>query len=220
MSLLTRLTREIAIRLLPDRRCVFRYKSGTYPGGECPVYLTFDDGPHPVRTPKILDRLAEFQAKATFFVTGESADRHPDLVRRIIKEGHSVGTHSWRHCGVREVSTRRWMNDVVHARRRVEEIAGCAVDLFRPPYGEMTPMTLALLIREGLVIVNWSDDPRDFEMSGPQQLLSWFAVNQPQAGSIVLLHDVCEVTASTLGEALRQWKKRAVFVNIPMSKRR
>ena len=87
MSILTRFTREIAMRLLPQSKYVVTLKENASSSERMSVYLTFDDGPHPGHTPRLLDQLAELNAKATFFILGEHAYRWPDIVHRTLAEG-------------------------------------------------------------------------------------------------------------------------------------
>jgi peptidoglycan/xylan/chitin deacetylase (PgdA/CDA1 family) len=218
MTLITRATKEFASYLLPGSRYTARLKANPHFENKCSVYLTFDDGPHPENTPRILDQLRQLNAKATFFVLGRKAEKYPELVRRTLNEGHSIGTHSWSHLSAKELPCRVWTEDVVRARRFVEDIAGCAVELFRPPYGELTPRALFSLLRSDVVVVHWSQDPKDFEMDTEMQLPCWFTANRPLPGSIVLLHDSLDLTGRTLGEACSQWQGEAVFKAIPMSR--
>ena len=216
MTLLTRATKEIACYFLPANRYVSQLKTNSPSGNKHSVYLTFDDGPDPEYTPQVLDQLRQLNAKATFFVLGENAEKNPEIIVRALMEGHSIGTHSWNHLRVNEVSRRIWLEDVIRARRCVEDITGCSIELFRPPYGELTPGTLTSLMRTDAVIVHWSQDPKDFNMKTEQQLSSWFAENRPLPGSIVLMNDSLRITGRTLFEACSQWQDEVVFKAIPM----
>src|SRR5204862_1967634 len=102
------------------------------------VALTYDDGPDPGITPRLLDVLGESDTKATFFIVGECAVAHPEIVRRMAEDGHSVGTHSMHHRDLRRVSVALARAEVNEARRAVEDIVGRPVPLFRPPHGRLS----------------------------------------------------------------------------------
>lgn len=221
MPLITRLTHEIAARTLPSDR--YRV-SGPLPpidtaGTALPVYLTFDDGPHPERTPLLLDQLSALGARATFFLCGEPVQSHPQLVRRIRSEGHAIGTHSWSHPKLLTLSLSDWIDDVRRARGEVEAILGERCDMFRPPYGELTPWRLGFLLRESLRIVMWSLDTKDYQATASDQLVEWFATNEPSANCIVLMHDGTPITSQYLRHACATWAQQRVdFLALSMDK--
>ena len=96
--------------------------------------LTFDDGPHPEWTPRLLDLLDRHQAKATFFMVGEMAARHPELVNRIAGAGHAIGNHSWNHPSFPAI---RWAERSRQIARCEDTIRVCNAKLFRPPFGDL-----------------------------------------------------------------------------------
>lgn len=215
MSLLTRLTRHTARLVLPTTQYAVRAQP-TVSGPAPAVYLTFDDGPHIDRTPRILDQLAALNAHATFFLIGRRAHRHRPLVRRILQEGHSLGTHTWSHWSARRVKASHYVDDVQRGRDAVEQIAGTACRLFRPPYGELTPNVLLKLLRTDTRIVQWSHDTKDFAASTPWELVAWFRTQPPEAGAIVLMHDDQAVTSYALESATNFWRGTVDFQAIPM----
>jgi len=215
MSLLTRLTHESARLLLTTQRYVTqlpRASSGNRPS----VYLTFDDGPHPERTERILDQFAANGGKATFFVIGRRARRHPSMLRRILNEGHSIGSHTWRHWSARHLSSEDYLADVRRNRDEIEQITGHKTDLFRPPYGELTPRTLMKLVLDGFRIIHWTHDTRDLQLPSIQHLRQRFSEDLLVDGDIVLMHDDCCVTSYALGECLNAWGAGVNFLPIPM----
>jgi peptidoglycan/xylan/chitin deacetylase (PgdA/CDA1 family) len=159
------------------------------------VYLTFDDGPHPQHTPRILDALRASGVKATFFVLGSVVDQHPDLVRRILDEGHIVGNHTYSHA---PRSVRSLLLEVGRTSEALMRAAGASTDLFRPPRGTLSAVGLALLWFAGLRVVLWNVDPRDFAACSADELLNTFAVRPLRGGDIVLLHDDSAATAEAL----------------------
>ena len=214
MSVLTRITREAAVRLFGPERCFTRMPR-TGDSGRPSVYLTFDDGPHPERTARVLDQLAAAGARATFFVIGRRARKHPALLRRILNEGHALGSHTWRHWGARRLSTAAWMNDVRRGREEIEQITGVGTDLFRPPFGELTPGALWQLLAARFRIVLWTHDTRDFLLPSLPELRSRFLEAACHDGAVVLMHDDRCVTSYVLEHGLRDCAASVRFQAIP-----
>lgn len=157
------------------------------------VALTFDDGPDPASTPKVLDLLADLEVKATFFVVGEAVRRHPDLVRRVVAEGHAIGSHSMTHPVVRELSPGALVREYRQGRRALEAVIGCPAPLFRPPMGHIG-LDGALVMR-GLQLQPWiwTRDPFDYEPDITSRiLLERLGVLAP--GDVVLLHDASRLS--------------------------
>ncbi len=163
------------------------------PAGSPDVALTFDDGPHPEVTPRVLDLLAGAKQRATFFVIGENVRRHPALVRRIVDEGHAVGLHSDAHSW--------WFNcwPPSRVRRDLERCAASIADatgqpaptLFRPPVGLKNPMVGFIAGRLGLTTVTWSARGLDTGSSPADVVLARLERGlAPRA--ILALHDGCE----------------------------
>lgn len=163
------------------------------------VALTFDDGPHPATTPLILDALAENNAKATFFVVGTRATQHPELVRRIVQEGHTLGVHGLHHRTMVLQSAKQIEGDLAEAVRRIEDAAEKSLPrplLLRPPYGFKTAAMARTARRLGFVVVAWSLDPRDYDPTDPERLAADVGTRLIP-GDIVLLHERPELPAAT-----------------------
>lgn len=126
------------------------------------VYLTFDDGPHPPETERVLDVLRERGARATFFLIGSKVPGNESVLRRMLQEGHALGLHTYSHAGTFPLlSFDKMLADVNEGKRAVESVAGKKVSLFRPPFGVTNP-TIAKVIRTlGLQTVGW--DVRSFD---------------------------------------------------------
>jgi peptidoglycan/xylan/chitin deacetylase (PgdA/CDA1 family) len=152
------------------------------------VALTYDDGPHPVHTPQVLDVLAARSATATFFVLSGQAEQYPDLVRRIVAEGHELALHGLNHRSLLDMSRLEAVSSVRAARRIVEAIAGVRIANFRPPYGRARPSQMARLRLMGLDIVMWSSDPYDY-LNDDADTIAGRAESRIFPGAIVLLHD-------------------------------
>ncbi|AZO03912.1 MULTISPECIES: chitooligosaccharide deacetylase NodB [unclassified Mesorhizobium] len=155
------------------------------------VYLTFDDGPNSFFTPQILNVLAQHQVTATFFVVGAYAADEPELVRRIITDGHGIANHTMTHpdlakCGSVEVDCQ-----IVEANRVIGMACPQAmVRYFRAPYGIWTEEVIAASAGAALAPVHWSIDPRDWSRPGVDAIVDRVLADI-RPGAIVLLHDGC-----------------------------
>ncbi len=164
-------------------------------GGEHQVALTFDDGPDPLWTPKILDILKAANVKAAFFVVGVNAERYPNLVRRIVDEGHEIGNHTYYHSNLAECGAEHIRLELNATQLLIESITGRATTLFRPPYAADTSPSqirelIPLQIAEDLnyLVVLESIDPQDWARPGADTILQRVK-QQRRDGSIILLHD-------------------------------
>lgn len=152
------------------------------------LYLTVDDGPTPESTPRWLDALDRHSAGAVFFLSGERADAHPNLVRDIVARGHRVGSHGFAHVSgwrQRPASVRA---DVDRAGRRLAEVTGRPIRDVRPPYGRVTP-TLVRWAQPARRIVLWDVMPGDFLATRPPERLAHEILQLARPGSILTLHD-------------------------------
>ncbi len=149
------------------------------------AYLTFDDGPHPVYTPQVLDVLARHGAKATFFVVGSLAERYPLLVQRIAYEGHTLANHSWEHESLARVSRAAFDRSV----GRTQELLGpLATSCLRPPYWDLGVFTREWSADLGLRLVSWTYSPKDWLQPTAQQIADGI-VARTSRGAVILLHD-------------------------------
>lgn len=150
--------------------------------------LTFDDAPHPMYEPLLLDLLRRSGAKATFFVIGRNATAYPYFIRDMVAGGHEVANHTFHHVRLPPLPLQsatdelRWTNDALRA------LTGKTVRYFRPPGGEYTPQTLNAARSLGLTTVFWTDDPGDFQNPGDARLETRLQ-SKLRPGGIVLLHD-------------------------------
>jgi len=125
--------------------------------------LTFDDGPNPVWTPRLLDTLAQHQVRATFFMLGSYAEREPALVRRAAAEGHLIGNHSWSHLNLAMTGAGRVREELRRASQTLEQMTGAPVRWFRPPFGARRPAVLRVARELGLQPVLWNAMTSDWE---------------------------------------------------------
>jgi peptidoglycan-N-acetylglucosamine deacetylase len=157
------------------------------PAGTNRVALTFDDGPSVPYTGQILDALGERNIKATFFVCGRNVERYPDVARRIVREGHAIGNHTYSHPFLYLLGGKRVAEEIDRTQAAIEKITGVRPKLFRPPYG-IRWFGLDRILRErGLKMVLWSGTGYDWKNSREQVVSS--TINALEAGAVVLLHD-------------------------------
>lgn len=152
------------------------------------VVLTFDDGPDPDQTPRVLEALSGHGATATFFVLMTRVDRHPDLLRAIVEAGHEVALHGQDHRSLPGFGHREGLRRTASARSDLERACGVAVRWFRPPYGEQTPSSWLATRRAGLVPVLWSGTTWDWKDVSDEERRS-VSLRAGREGAIVLAHD-------------------------------
>jgi peptidoglycan/xylan/chitin deacetylase (PgdA/CDA1 family) len=153
--------------------------------------LTFDDGPNPTWTPQVLDVLARYRIRATFFVVGNAARRHPDLVRRMIAEGHHVAVHTMTHPNLLTLGRSGQYQQIAGSVDVVNSIAGPGtVRCFRPPYGNRNATTDAIAAELGLATIMWSRDGRDWASPGVDAIVNGNLSTRYDGGrAVLLLHD-------------------------------
>jgi peptidoglycan/xylan/chitin deacetylase (PgdA/CDA1 family) len=170
-------------------------------GAGC-IALTFDDGPNPVDTPKLLDLLREKGVKATFFVVGKRADQYPEIVRRAWEEGHLVANHTWSHCHLFCFLTpARLRAEIERGEESVRRICGFRPRLVRSPVGQRHPLLRRYLENSGLEYVSWSIRSRD-TLTRNSEVLARRILKQAASGDIILLHDHLPRGAHVMLEAL------------------
>lgn len=176
--------------------------------------LTYDDGPDPAHTPGLLDLLADRGVRATFFVLADAADAHPELVRRIVADGHELALHGADHTRLSALPDRESVAVVADARRRVEAVAGVPVRLFRPPYGAHTAGSLRGWRALGLDVVIWSGWATDWVDDAPE-VVTARARRSVHPGGILLLHDTrADPEALAPGEELPRFDRAAVSAGL------
>ncbi len=182
------------------------------------VALTFDDGPHPRTTPLVLDTLRERNVKATFFVVGRQVAENPDLLRRIVEEGHTLGNHTYSHANMSNLSPQQMRQELQSTQKAVDNALGYhyPMTLMRPPYGnpyfdnlEMLPVFRKVVREQGLFIVMWTVDSDDYLFDGlPQKVVRHVMradkTSKRKEGSdkVLLLHDTHQQTADALAEII------------------
>jgi hypothetical protein len=162
------------------------------PPGSRGVALTFDDGPDPKSTPRVLEVLAAAGVTATFFVIGRKAEQHPELVREMVARGHQVALHSYAHDRLFAMrGPAIWRRDLTRGLRVLESITGQRPSLFRPPVGHTNPHVAGVMHALGLTVVGWTVSARDGVRGSPRAVADR-VLKYAKNGSIVLMHDASE----------------------------
>jgi len=149
------------------------------------IAMTFDDGPHPKNTPRLLDMLRARNIKATFYVIGENVKRYPALTRRIVAEGHEIGNHTWTHANLKKLSDQGIRRELDRTKSIIISTTGVQPRTMRPPYGALFQRQREMIFREyGYPTILWAVDPQD--------------LNSTRNGSIVLAHDLHAPTITAM----------------------
>ncbi|MFB0847180.1 polysaccharide deacetylase family protein [Paenibacillus oleatilyticus] len=151
------------------------------------VALTFDDAPDTTFTPQVLDVLKKYQVRATFFLVGAQAEKHPEMVKRILREGHVIGNHSYSHKLFTKLSDDLFQSQVLQTQQTLKRLIGYSPRLLRPPYGEISESQLLWASEHGYRIVNWNVDSLDWKQLGQEKVTSNILTNV-KPGSIILQH--------------------------------
>jgi peptidoglycan-N-acetylglucosamine deacetylase len=177
------------------------------------IALTFDDGPDPRTTPRILDTLREYDLKATFFVLGRQVDKRPGLLRRIVMEGHTLGNHTYNHADMSDLSQKGMLSELRRTQEAVDDALGYHYPmlLMRPPYGNpylggsnALPEFQKVVRNQGLFPILWTVDPRDYLLSGHPEGVVRGVARADEIGrkrkkdQVLLLHDTHRQTVVAL----------------------
>ncbi len=155
------------------------------PAKERVLYLTFDDGPHPVVTPFVLDQLKKYDASATFFCIGKNVQEYPQIYRRVLMEGHRVGNHTQNHLNGWKTDDKEYLGNIRDAARLIDS------NLFRPPYGRIGKLQSVLLRQEpfNYKIIMWEVLSADFDRALSGEHCARNVIRHASPGSIVVFHD-------------------------------
>ncbi len=173
-----------------------------YKISESHISITFDDGPHLDFTPKVLSLLKTHNAKATFFLIGKNAEKHPEIVHQIIDEGHSIGNHSYSHSkNFGFFSSEKVVAELNRTNSVLKEITGKEIKLFRPPFGVTNPNIKKALKNTEHSSIGWSKRSLDTTNLSEEKILKRITSNLKK-GDIILLHDSSSKTVSVLEQLL------------------
>lgn len=146
------------------------------------IYLSFDDGPIPNVTPKVLQLLNKYNAKATFFMVGENVKRYPEVYKQVLSQGHAVGNHSFNHLKGFSTSNQEYYRNIAKASKYIDS------KLFRPPHGQITPSQIKEISKDYKVIM-WSVLSGDFDAKISPEKCSKNVIDNAKSGSIIVFHD-------------------------------
>ena len=182
------------------------------------IALTFDDGPDPRTTPLVLNTLREHNVEATFFVVGRQVAENPDLLRRIVEEGHTLGNHTYSHANMSDLSPRQMRQELQSTQKAVDDALGYhyPLTLMRPPYGNpyfdssgMLPVFRRVVREQGLFVVMWTVDSDDYLFGGlPEKVVRRVvradktSKRKEESDGVLLLHDTHQQTADALAEII------------------
>ncbi|WP_442598901.1 polysaccharide deacetylase family protein [Neobacillus sp. D3-1R] len=154
------------------------------------VALTFDDGPDPIYTPQILDALEKYDAKATFFVIGQEAERYPEIIKRQAKEGHELANHTYRHYFKDNFNKNKLKSELTTAGEVIEKLTGNPPALFRPIAGYYDEQIIDTAIESGYEVILWSwhQDTKDWSKPGVGKITN-NVISDTKPGDIVIFHD-------------------------------
>jgi peptidoglycan/xylan/chitin deacetylase (PgdA/CDA1 family) len=189
------------------------------------VALTFDDGPDPVQTPKILAMLAKYQVKATFCLVGEQVEKHPEVVQQIVAAGHTLCNHTWNHSlTIGTESPAAIQADLDRTTAAIHAAAPNApIPFFRAPGGNFTDRLVSVAYQEGMTSLYWQVDPRDWDHTTDADDLSHtdrvIANVQKfvKPGSIILSHDFNQPDTIVAYEKLMPWLKANFEIGLPVA---
>ncbi|TJY31714.1 polysaccharide deacetylase family protein [Pontimicrobium aquaticum] len=187
------------------------------------IYLTFDDGPTPKITNWVLDTLKQYNAKATFFCIGKNIEEHPDVFKNIISEGHSIGNHTYNHVKGWKTKTKDYLNNITQAKKiidlHVKESEIGNQDLFRPPYGQITPKQIKKLQEQSYKIVMWNVLSVDWNKKVSTETCLNNVINHTDSGSIIVFHDSVKASKNmqfALPKVLKYFNEKGyTFKRIP-----
>lgn len=154
------------------------------------IAITFDDGPHPKYTLKLLDGLKERNVKATFFVIGENVSNNPDVIKRMAEDGHLIGNHTYSHVQLTCISEEKAITEINKTSELITTYAGVSPKYIRPPYGMYSD---ALKRETNLTPVLWTVDPRDWSVLNTDSVVK-HVLKRAKSGDIILLHDIFDTS--------------------------
>lgn len=182
------------------------------------VAFTFDDGPDIPFTKQVLEILKREQVPATFFVVGRNVKAHPELLRKIAEEGHTVGNHSWNHPQLNKMKAATVNSQIGNTNDAIQNVIGKKPTLFRPPYGAFNQMVLGEVKKHNMKVILWSVDTRDWDHPTKDEIMEVFH-KQVSPGGIILQHDAgnegLKETVNALPHMIHELKRQGYsFVTV------
>ena len=193
-------TAEAGLSRQDVSRLVFRGPQVEY------AALTFDDSPHPMYEPLLLDTLARSGVRATFFCIGRNAEMYPYFVTDMARQGHEVANHTYHHLRLPHLTGKQMKAELESTNRLLHKLSGVPVRFFRPPGGEYTDQVLEIASQLKLITAFWTDDPGDFANPG-ESAIEKRLLHYLKPGAIILLHDNAPQTLKVLPKFLKVSRK-------------
>jgi peptidoglycan/xylan/chitin deacetylase (PgdA/CDA1 family) len=178
----------LAVGVYYPNSWLFGRAIGRGPRDSRTVYLTFDDGPNPIATPRVLETLEAEAVPAAFFMVGAHACRHPDIARQVVAAGHEVGNHTQHHVKLHVLGPRRIRQELEQAHRAITDATGRAPRVFRAPHGYRNPFVGAAARRYGYRVFGWTFGVWDSDLPGADEIRQRVRVKL-RPGAIILVHD-------------------------------
>jgi peptidoglycan/xylan/chitin deacetylase (PgdA/CDA1 family) len=171
-------------------KCIFFNQVWNIPNTENSIYLTFDDGPTPEITERVLEILDKYQIKATFFCIGDNVRKYPEIVQKILSKQHSVGNHTYSHLKGWKTKTKTYISNTEACRMKLNsQFTIQNSQIFRPPYGKITPWQSFKLRKLGYKIIMWDVLSRDYDASISAEKCYENVIKNVSSGSIIVYHD-------------------------------
>ncbi|MDR0763451.1 MAG: polysaccharide deacetylase family protein [Bacteroidales bacterium] len=216
MSLLAHILLWFGIVILPTLIFISMYfiRLNIFVKAQCKnstkeILITFDDGPDPVQTPKVLDVLRRHNVKAMFFLIGENAEKYPDITRRIAAEGHLTGNHTYSHQGKFPIFSANKMKEELEKTDKIlQEITGASVKFFRPPFGITNARISRVIRNRGYKVIGWNIRSYDTSLTQEKALKRITHFIKPSA--IILLHDRLPDSEKLLENILLKIKEKGL----------
>ena len=200
-SLIQRLSGGRFVYRLPDRSS---------------LYLTFDDGPHAEFTPALLDILHHHGIRATFFLVGKNAARHPELVRKLQEHGHTIGLHTHTHKTLDRLSRNEFDREIELNQNAIQEAIQSRPTLLRPPEGRLTLASLLWAAARGLKVIHYTVTSNDWKATSGEEITELFAKTNIRGGDILSFHDNNPYTIEAIPSVIERYTK-AGFHFLPIS---
>ena len=172
------------------------------------IAITFDDGPNPEYTPRVLELLSEYNSKATFFCIGNQIEQHPDLLKSISDLGHDIGNHSYSHDPMIDFKKKNeWIKEILQTDVLIQKVTGFNSKLFRPPFGVTTPHLSNAIKETGHNVIGWNIRSYDTAIGNPL-IIQKRIIKRVKPGAIILLHDKHKHIRSVLEHLLQFLKEQ------------
>lgn len=186
-------------RIISNKKCIdFIFYGRSISSNK--IALTFDDGPHPVNTLKLLALLEKENIKATFFCSGAECEKYPGLIKEIARQGHEIGNHSYRHKRLKEIGVEDYRGGILRTNEIIYKSTGIKPRLFRAPYGELNLRMVMIVRSNKMIYAGWTIDSNDSYIKEKRLLIQHLSKQNIRKGDILLFHEDYEQTIEAMPE--------------------